>query len=405
MTNPITPLIELRRYYEGMIARSEQQATEAKAQIVHIDALLLDVFVQSQSGLNSVPTATLSSVPIRPALNPHIEALATQPTPEILPVIETVAALPESTKGRKSKKKDALPLAIAASDTQMSASEENKTETSEENKAETSQDDDGLTLLAAYVGLNKLEAIAKVLSEQPGQVMHQDAILQHLYGPMSPAQLKHAGPRLRASLYQGVAKGLWQKAPHQRSSYVLTPSQQSAPTQKPATPEVSKARAESSTLLGKKSQPTTPKKTTQGSVRGRSQILNLPAPYTGLSKIEAVAKVLADNPGQAMHIDHIIQHLYGELAPAEAAAEKVRMKDVMKRGIEKKLWNKAKGIPSTIVIGEVTEASAAQPLAQPKNQQLQKVTKPKAKAPSQKRQPKRKQAELVALLHKANIML
>ncbi|HEY9827254.1 MAG TPA: hypothetical protein V6D19_17590 [Stenomitos sp.] len=395
MTNPITTLIELRRYYEGMIAQSEQQATEAKAQIVHIDALLLDVFVQSQSGVNSVPTATLSSVPVRPALNPHIEVLATHPTPEILPAIETVTALPESTKGRKSKKKDALPLAIAASDAQLSASEENKTETS--------QDDDALTLLPAYRGLNKLEAIAKVLSEQPGQVMHQDAILQRLYGPMSSAQLKHEGPRLRASLYQGVAKGLWQKAPHQRSSYVLTPSQQGAPTQKPTTPEVSKALAESSTPVRKKSQATTPKKTAKGSVRGRSQILNLPAPYTGLSKIEAVAKVLGDNPGQAMHIDRIIEHLYGNLAPAEAAAEKVRMKDVMKRGIEKKLWNKAKGIPSSIVIGEVTDASAAQPLPQPKKRPLQKVTKPKAKAPGQKRQPKRKQAELVALLRKANI--
>jgi hypothetical protein len=80
-----------------------------------------------------------------------------------------------------------------------------------------------LGLLPVHKGLNKLEAIQKVLIEQSGHVLHQDTIFQLLYGDVSPDVLKVERMRMRASLVQGVTKGLWKKAP-QPSSYGVSAS-------------------------------------------------------------------------------------------------------------------------------------------------------------------------------------
>jgi hypothetical protein len=80
-----------------------------------------------------------------------------------------------------------------------------------------------LGLLPVHKGLNKLEAIQKVLIEQSGHVLHQDTIFQLLYGDVSPDVLKVERLRIRASLVQGVTKGLWEKAP-QPSSYWVSVS-------------------------------------------------------------------------------------------------------------------------------------------------------------------------------------
>jgi hypothetical protein len=94
-----------------------------------------------------------------------------------------------------------------------------------------------LGLLPVHKGLNKLEAIQKVLIEQSGHVLHQDTIFQLLYGDVSPDVLKVERMRMRASLVQGVTKGLWKKAP-QPSSYGV-----SASSGKPKAAAASKARS------------------------------------------------------------------------------------------------------------------------------------------------------------------
>jgi hypothetical protein len=94
-----------------------------------------------------------------------------------------------------------------------------------------------------------------------------------------------------------------------------------------------------------------------GVSRGRTQVLSLPKKYMGLSKIDAVAKLLEENSGTVMHIEDIIQALYGKLPRAEHQAERVRMKDVMTRGMKRNLWRKAQGVPSSIVSGEVNSVA------------------------------------------------
>jgi hypothetical protein len=78
-----------------------------------------------------------------------------------------------------------------------------------------------LALLSEFEGMNKLEVIAKVLTEHSGHALHQDSIIQMLYGDLSPEVIKGETRKLRSSLFQGVSKGLWQKASNQPSSYLV----------------------------------------------------------------------------------------------------------------------------------------------------------------------------------------
>ena len=219
-----------------------------------------------------------------------------------------------------------------------------------------------LQLLPEFEGMSKLTAISKVLSDHAGQVLHQDSIIKLLYGELSPEVLKAETRKLRSSLFQGANKGLWDKAPKQLSSYLVkaSKSRKAKPTEAiesaaPELPETPSTKAETaSAKLGRKqSKPKTEKaavsKPKQAS-RGREQVLSLPTEFEGLSKIEAVSKVLADQSGTVMHIEDIIERLYGELPKAELKAEKDRMKDVMIRGVKRGLWSRASGIPSSFVV-------------------------------------------------------
>jgi hypothetical protein len=250
-----------------------------------------------------------------------------------------------------------------------------------------------LSLLPTYGTLNKLEAIQKVLTEQSGHVLHQDTILQLLYGDLSSEQLNEERRRMRASLYQGVSKGLWEKAAKQPSSYWIKASRSNEP-------ETAAVTITASPKIGD----VIPAAPTKVPSRGRTQVLSLPAQYEGLSKIEAVAAVLEKNPGQAMHIETIIEQLYGTLTEAELQAEKVRMKNVMSRGVQRKLWSKAKGSPSSIVFGKPNQPVPSIKTAQQKSKATAQRSA-KATPQASLKQPRRKQAELVALLRKADIKI
>jgi hypothetical protein len=69
-----------------------------------------------------------------------------------------------------------------------------------------------LTLLPAYAELSKGDAIAQVLGQYPGEVLHHDTIIQTLYGDLSLEELKAERTRIKTALLTGVKDGKWQKA-------------------------------------------------------------------------------------------------------------------------------------------------------------------------------------------------
>jgi hypothetical protein len=376
MRNPTSDLIELRHYYEGLVAQSESQATQAREQIGHIDALLVNTLLQGQvtvraDVVGNVPALAAAQIPTDKAI---------QPSPKAMGKAKSLKIKTEATKS--SRGRESFPL------------------------------------LPQYQGMTKLKAISQILSEQSGHVLHQDTITQLLYGDLSLEILKVESRRMRASLFQGVTKGLWQRAPKHPSCYVTKASRNgsgrksdSANQKLVTSAELNLEPATSPAKPGRKSSTLTKNKaiaSVKPATRGRTQVLSLPVQYSGLSKIDAVAKVLEENPGFIMHMDEIIEHLYGKLTDTELKAEKVRMKDVMTRGIQRKLWQKAKGVPSSIFAGEPTKSSITKKKAsqstvlQPESTP---VKTPRKSSPSQAQKPKRKKAEVMALLRNANIKI
>jgi hypothetical protein len=77
-----------------------------------------------------------------------------------------------------------------------------------------------LEVLPAYRGVSKRKAIAQILEQHSGEVLHQDTIIQTLYGDLSPEDLKKERVRTDTSLRNGVKANKWKKA-SVPASYVL----------------------------------------------------------------------------------------------------------------------------------------------------------------------------------------
>jgi hypothetical protein len=182
MTNSTPTLIDLRHYYETIIAQSEYQSTQAKEQLAHIDALLE----------NQLP---------QPEAFPLLEAAAIA-SPQTIATTRATASPPVTKASTAIAKAPVVKAEAAIAPSEISAP----------------------SLLPVYDGMNKLEAIAQILTQQSGQPLHQDTIFRLLYGDVSPEVLKAESQRIRASLFQGVRKGLWDKSTDQRSSYLATAS-------------------------------------------------------------------------------------------------------------------------------------------------------------------------------------
>lgn len=325
-------LVALKAQYENELTEAGSKATYYKDQLVHLNALLLDRLLPSQELRTVQPQIE------KPA--PALVATTPDESPNDRP------SLPPASK---------KTLSAAKTDSQAPASRVS------------------LPFLPKYQGKKKLEAIGEVMQSYVGEVLHQDTIIQLLFGDLSPAALKTERLRMKTALLQGVKKGFWSKAP-KPSSYILKGSKaKSDPTTasaakpkaapKAATAKRTTAPAKSASPVRQGKTPKTarptakaekPVATKRAPARGRQAakanqapgqspriILPMHSDFTGLSKIEAVEKVMAEYPGKPVHIDTIIDRLFGTLSNAEAKAEKGRMKDVMNRGRDRKLWNKA----------------------------------------------------------------
>ncbi|AFZ32135.1 hypothetical protein Glo7428_3669 [Gloeocapsa sp. PCC 7428] len=72
--------------------------------------------------------------------------------------------------------------------------------------------------------------------------------------------------------------------------------------------------------------------------------------YQHLTKSEAVEQLLQKNEGSILHIDYIIRALHGELDAEDLKAEKLRMNDTLRKGVEKGLWDKVPDSPGCYTI-------------------------------------------------------
>jgi hypothetical protein len=101
-----------------------------------------------------------------------------------------------------------------------------------------------------------------------------------------------------------------------------------------------------------------PTQTEQGTVL-RETVLPLLAPFTGMTKTQAVAKVMEDHAGKVMSLDDIIDLLHGALDRNTLQQERKRMRTIMWRGVDRQRWDKVKGKDSHYTLRAKAKASAA----------------------------------------------
>ena len=85
----------------------------------------------------------------------------------------------------------------------------------------------------------------------------------------------------------------------------------------------------------------------------------LPA-YRGLTRLEAISRVLQATPGQEVTADSVSQALFGELSAAEHKAERKSLNTQLYKGAVQKLWKKGK-TPATFLIDATKAPKTDQP--------------------------------------------
>jgi hypothetical protein len=369
-------LIALKSQYEQALTNTDTKAILLREQLSHVNALLLNQLVPTKAHIKSAEPALILE-----EADAQVERLALASA-----VIEAPAS--DTPKASTRKPKATAEPALASG------------------KRSTRQ------LLPAYRGLKRLEAIAQLLQATPGQDLTAAQVSEGLFGELSAVDHKSERKSLNTQLYRGQSLNLWQKGtvPGTFTIGAPTPSESNQPTSKaPAT------KAKSSVATASK----------------RKSLTLLPA-YAELTKREAIAKILVQYLGEALHQDTIIQTLYGDLSPEDLKEERVRIKTVLFTGVKNGKWQKASVPSSYFLEAAAGDAKPKRPGRNPKEPTPQpepvaeaaitpasdaakaKAAKPKpgrkpamakAKAPQKVARSKKTELELVELLRKADIQV
>ncbi len=248
-----------------------------------------------------------------------------------------------------------------------------------------------LTLLPAYAELTKREAIAQVLTAASGEVLHQDTIIQTLYGDLSTEELKEERVRIKTTLLIGAKDDRWQKASAPSSYFIKATAGGAKPKRPGRKPEQSKEpKPEPVAEVVEAIIPAAAAESAPNAAKSRTSLTLLPA-FEGLTKREAIAQVLEQYSGEALHQDTIIQTLYGDLSIADLKTERSRMDTALRTGVKDQKWQKA-SVPASYVLAASAEAPAAEaPVAKPKSAKAKVKAPAKAKAPRKKTAPTQKQ--------------
>ena len=282
MSNPTASLIELRRHYERIVVQSEYQVAEAKVQLEHIDALLVDGLVQK----HETPVVAVEMSPLEHSALATALETAFAPSASSTPLSSDLLYSPEI----GSEQTTPQPESLQGGRTPRQ-------------------------LQSAYEGLTRFEAITQALQATAGQEMTTDRLITELFGKLSASEQKSERKRLNTLLYNGAKQGLWQKgtAP---SSYQISKTSVTKTTPKP-TAEPTTSTAETPAP----EQPSSPALKATSTPSARTGQLQLLPAFEGMSKLAAISKVLIDQAGQVLHQDRIIELLYGELSPEVLKAE------------------------------------------------------------------------------------
>jgi hypothetical protein len=321
-TSPfVEQLIAQKDYYQAQIDQYERQASFARQQLTHINALLLDQFLPA-SDSSPIAIAATRQETYPPALmgataaiSPELAELATN-VDQILtsPTVaepQTEPSKPKRTAPKRTVKATAKPSA----------------------KRKQPRPQTKLPLLAPYAHLSKIDAVGQVLQEHRGSDLNTETIIQTLYGDLSAADLKAERTRMRATLNHGTRKKLWNRLEKRGGRYSLEKlagkkEQTKAKSSRSALP----SRRESQKTVQPKSKPTS-KQTVKKSAPGKAKA-------AGQSLMEKVISAMQAHPGEVMTSETVARIIFGSLPSRDWAAARKRISGIFSQGVRQKKWQR-----------------------------------------------------------------
>jgi hypothetical protein len=315
-------LLTLREHYQAVLADYERKAAHAREQLSHINALLVEHLVTALTHGTASLTAEIQKSETKLALVARAEP-AEAPTVTPLGKQTQKASAPQTRAKRKaiSDQDDDLedmPLDPEPASAQAPTSRKG-------NRPQTKH-----PLLPTYAGLSKIEAIAKVIQENTGKIVHVDLIINTLHGELSGVELKAERDRMQNTLNRGMNNGQWQKVQGIAMSYTLDSKLLKATSSQKAEPKLAAAKpAQTSSSENQKSQPQ----------------------YVGKSLPDAVENVMQAHRGKPMTTDSVAKILFADVDDAKLSKIKKQLNTTFFRGVMQGRWEKVKGQKEAYVLG------------------------------------------------------
>lgn len=326
-------LIEMRSHYVSLNEQCRQKASHAQEQLQNVNALLADQFVLQHN--EQQPVSIQATVKENPALKEAVD-VDSQKLPKQVEEEPDYDFSPEREADKEDELKQtnqltnlALPVREtpplhdgASSDDFVVLTEPNTQKSSSFNKSDKPKSQSATTLktplLAKYQHLSKLQAIAKLLQEKQGRILHVDFIIRALYGELEPDAAKAEKSRIHDSLSTGVERGLWNKVPDQPGCYTLDL-------------KMVKSESDQKQMVKDKHQ--------EKQSRGKSSFEVL-SRYQHLNFTEAVETIVRENSGQILTTDKVARELYGEISGQDLTKAKEKVGKTFWSGVKQKRWQR-----------------------------------------------------------------
>lgn len=330
----VTSLMGLREHYQALHQEYQHSGAHAREQLAHVNALLAEQLLRSTNQQSvSIQASTVNE---NPALT-EAGSLGIEEPSTAEDKVDELAQVDEA-----NEPESATEVTDANFDAQDSALEDEPgSPTSaavEQSEAEPSPDSsvNGETpkssfpplktpILPKYQRMTKLEAVESVLQETPGTVLHIDYITRALHGELEADALRAEKSRMSQTLREGALKGLWDKAPGAPGCYTINRKLLEPKTGSKEIPQQSKVS------FRRKPQS-----------NGKSSHTMLPR-YQHLNLTDAVEVVVRENAGQILNTDFVARALYGDLEGRDLTKAKDRIGKTLWSGAKQKRWQRVPG--------------------------------------------------------------
>jgi len=299
----ITPLLELRDYYAGLVEEYQRLFLQARSQLNHAEALLSNWSFSDEHKHLSQLEVENEAIIASPDNSPLLLSSDKAASANLLESIEP--QIPDSNNLDK--------LVIAHSESQVTESIESQLQnTSLDSYGEIIKGAD-IPMLHQYANLTRMEALKKLLHEYAGTVCHIDFVVRELYGELEPNIFKVVKGRVQSSLTQGRERGYWAAIPNEPGCYTLTLSLLSSTSSNNFSPGMRSKRKKPFILP-------------------KTKIVPMLKPFEGQFLIDAITSFLEKNLGRIFSVNDIVSGIYGELDSQQLREVKNKVLNELSRG-------------------------------------------------------------------------